>query len=391
MSRKHYAGGDLRRAVTIEDLRRIAHRRLPRSSCEYLEGGAEDELTLKRNRDVFERIAWVPRSLVGIAMPDPAVSLFGKRANLPIVIAPTGFNGLLWPQGDIALARAAATAGVPFTLSTVSNCAIETLAREAPGDNWFQLYPVKDQRTLERLVDRARDAGYGTLVVTTDVPALGAREWDQRNYRAPMKLGVPALLDMLAHPGWVWRVLLPGGVPRFENLVEFIPSSGQRPSALLGARYLSTQLNPLFSWLDVARLRERWRGRLVLKGILSVDDARRAVELGADGIVLSNHGGRQLDSAISGVELLPAVAAELRDRATIFVDGGFRRGSDVLKAVALGAHAVMIGRATLYGLAAGGEAGVAHALTLLRGEMERTMTLLGCRNMTEVDRQLVLR
>ncbi len=338
---------------------------------------------------MFERIAWLPRTLVGVAMPDLAVDLFGKRANLPVVIAPTGFNGLLWPQGDVALARAAATAGIPFTLSTVSNCSIETLAREASGDNWFQLYPVKDPRSLERLVDRARDAGYGTLVVTTDVPTLGAREWDQRNYRAPMQLGAAALLDMLAHPAWMWRVLLPRGVPRFENLVEFLPAGGQRQSALLGARYLATQLNPMFSWEDVARLRERWRGRLVLKGILSPDDARRAVELGADGIVLSNHGGRQLDSAVSGVELLPAVAAELRDRTTLLVDGGFRRGSDVLKAVALGAHAVMIGRATLYGLAAGGEAGVAHALSLLRAEMERTMTLLGCRNMGEVGRQLI--
>jgi (S)-mandelate dehydrogenase len=389
MRRRHYTGRDLRRAITIEDLRRIAHRRLPRSGCEYLEGGAEDEVSLKRNRNVFDRIAWQPRSLVGVAMPDPAVSLFGKRANLPIVIAPTGFNGLLWPQGDIALARAAATAGVPFTLSTVSNCAIEKLAREAPGDNWFQLYPVKDPRSLERLIDRARDAGFGTLVVTTDVPVLGAREWDQRNYRAPLKLGLPALLDMLAHPGWMWRVARAGGVPRFENLTEFLPTGDGNRSALLGARYLSTQLNPLFSWQDVARLRDRWRGRLVLKGLLTLDDARRAVDIGADGLVLSNHGGRQLDSAVTGMEVLPAVAAELRGRATLLVDGGFRRGSGVLKAVALGAHGVMIGRAMLYGLAAGGEAGVAHALNLLRGEMERAMTLLGCRTMAEVGRQLL--
>jgi (S)-mandelate dehydrogenase len=178
-------------------------------------------------------------------------------------------------------------------------------------------------------------------------------------------------------------------VPRFENLIEFLPAGGVRQSAFMGARYLATQLNPLFSWDGVARLRERWRGPLVLKGILSVDDARRAVDLGADGIVLSNHGGRQLDSAISGVELLPAVASELRDRITLLVDGGFRRGSDVLKAVALGAHAVMIGRATLYGLAAGGEAGVAHALMLLRGEMARVMTLLCCRNVAELGRELI--
>ena len=278
MRREHYAGRDLLRALTIEDLRRIARRRLPRSGCEYLEGGAEDELSLKRNRDVFERIAWAPRTLVGVAMPDLAVPLFGKRANMPVAIAPTGFNGLLWPQGDVALARAAATSGIPFTLSTMANCSIETLARDAPGENWFQLYPLKDLRSLDRLVDRARDAGYGTLVVTTDVPQLGAREWDQRNYRAPAKLGGAALLDMLAHPGWMRRVLLPGGVPRFENLLEFLPAGGQGQSALLGVRYLATQLNPMFSWDDVARIRERWRGRLVLKGILSLDDARRAVD-----------------------------------------------------------------------------------------------------------------
>jgi (S)-mandelate dehydrogenase len=389
MRRQHYAGRDLRRAITIEDLRRIAHRRLPRSSCEYVEGGAEDEVSLRRNRDVFERIVWQPRTLIGVAMPDLAVTLFGKRANMPVVIAPTAFNGLLWPQGDLALARAAAVAGIPFTLSTVANLALEKLATDAPGENWFQLYPLKDPRTLDRLVDRARDAGYTTLVVTTDAPSLGAREWDQRNYRAPLKLGIPAFMDMLAHPAWLWRVLLPGGVPRFENLLEFLPAGGQGQSALLGARYLSTQLNPMFTWQDVARLRQRWRGRLVLKGILCLEDASRAAELGADGIVLSNHGGRQLDSAISGVELLPVVAAELGRKLTIMVDGGFRRGTDILKAVALGAHAVLIGRAPLYGLAAGGEAGVSHALTLLRDEMERAMTLLGCRTMAEVGRDLI--
>jgi (S)-mandelate dehydrogenase len=271
----------------------------------------------------------------------------------------------------------------------MSNAALDRVVRDAKGDVWFQLYPVKDPRAIDRLVDKARDTGCSTLVVTCDVPSLGAREWDQRNYRAPLKLSVPSLADMVAHPVWSWRVLLRNGLPRFENLLEFLPDGGKGQSAMVGVRYMSTQLNPSYSWPDVVRLRARWKGKLVLKGILSVDDARRAREVGADGIVLSNHGGRQLDAAISGVELLPAVAAEVGERMTLLVDGGFRRGSDVLKALALGADAVLLGRATLYGLAAGGEAGVAHALMLLRAEMERVLLLLGCRNVGELDRQLI--
>jgi len=236
-------------------------------------------------------------------------------------------------------------------------------------------------------VDLAAGAGCRTLVVTTDVPVLGAREWDQRNYRAPMKLSSANLIDVLRHPGWLRRVMIPRGAPQFENLREFLPPGVD--SALAGVRFMGTQLNPRLSWQDMEHVRRRWPGKLVLKGILCVEDAKRSVDVGADGIVLTNHGGRQLDSCVSGVELLPAVCAEVGDRLCVLVDGGFRRGSDVLKAVALGAHGVMIGRAALYGLAAGGEAGVAHALGLLRTEMERVMTLLGCRNLAELGRHLI--
>jgi len=387
MRRAHYPGRDFRRAINVEELRRIARRRLPHFSFEYLEGGAEDELALKRNRTVFERIAWLPRTLAGVGTPDLSTEILGEACHLPLIIAPTGFNGMLWPQGDLALARAAADAGIPFTLSTVSNYPLASMTAEVPDRVWFQLYPFKDPKAVDLLIDRAQQAGCSTLVVTTDVPVLGAREWDQRNYRAPMKLSLLSMLDVLAHPGWLRRVMIPNGAPQFENLRELLPPGAQ--SALAGVRFMGTQINARLSWEDMERIRRRWPGKMVLKGILCVEDSQRAVDVGADGIVLSNHGGRQLDSSVSGVELLPSVTAEFGSRLAILVDGGFCRGSDVLKAIALGAHGVMIGRATLYGLAAGGQPGVAHALGLLRTEMERTLTLLGCRNLGELGRHLV--
>jgi len=387
MRRAHYLGRNFRRAISVEELRRIARRRLPHFSFEYLEGGAEDELALKRNRAVFERIAWLPRTLAGVGTPDLSTEILGEACHLPLIIAPTGFNGMLWPQGDLALARAAADAGIPFTLSTVSNYPLASMTAEVPDRVWFQLYPFKDPNAVDLLIDRAQQAGCRTLVVTTDVPVLGAREWDQRNYRAPMKLSLFSMLDVLAHPGWLRRVMIPNGAPQFENLRELLPPGAQ--SAMAGVRFMGTQINARLSWEDMERIRHRWPGKLVLKGILCVEDSQRAVDVGADGIVLSNHGGRQLDSCVSGVELLPAVTAEVGSRLAILVDGGFCRGSDVLKAIALGAHGVMIGRATLYGLAAGGQPGVAHALGLLRTEMERTLTLLGCRNLGELGRHLV--
>lgn len=387
MKRQHYAGRDFRRAITIEDLRRVARRRLPNFSYEYVEGGAEDEVTLRRNRDVFEKITWQPRALVGAGPPDMGSEIFGKPVNLPIVVAPTGFNGLLWKQGDIALASAAREAGVPFTLSTASNCSVARLAAAVQGNHWYQLYAYKDQNVVDRLTDHVREAGCAVLVVTADAPVLGAREWDQRNYSAPMQLSLASKLDVCRHPGWLARIMFPSGAPTFENLTEFLPPG--KYSALIGAKYSFSQINSRLSWRDVERIRARWPGKLVVKGVLCIEDARRAAEAGCDGVVLSNHGGRQLDTCVSGVELLPAVASELRDRLTVLVDGGFRRGSDVLKAIALGAHGVMIGRAALYGLAAGGEAGVRHAIGILRTEMERTMLLLGCGSIPELGRHLI--
>jgi (S)-mandelate dehydrogenase len=387
IARSLYSGRDFRRALTIEELRCVALRRLPRFQAEYLEGGSEDEITLKRNRSIFERLAWVPRMLVGTDVPVTTRELFDEACQMPVVIAPTGFNGMLWPQGDLALAKAAASAGIPFTLSTVSNYEVGALNRALPRPAWFQLYPVKDEKTADRLMEKAAEAGCSRLVVTVDTPVLGAREWDRRNYIEPLKLSLGSILDVLLHPRWVTQVLLPKGAPQFANLTEFLPAGAQ--SALQGVRFMGTQVNPRLNWKDIERMRARWKGRLLLKGLLCVEDAQRAADLGCDGVVLGNHGGRQLDSCVAGIEVVRQVSEAVGDRLAVLVEGGFRRGSDVLKALALGADAVMLGRATLYGLAAGGEAGVGHALGLLRQEMERTLTLLGCHSLDELGPHLL--
>jgi (S)-mandelate dehydrogenase len=387
MSRRYYAGRDVARAITVEETRRVAMRRVPRFAMEYLEGGAEDEVSLRRNREIFERIKWLPRALAGAGIPDLGTQILGETVHLPVIVAPTGFNGMLWPQGDMALARAAQAAGVPFTLSTVGNHDVVAMNRELSRPAWFQLYPFKDTKTSDRLLDRAAEAGCDKLVVTVDVPALGAREWDQRSYRRPLQLSPSSVLDVLAHPRWLWQVMIPKGAPEFANLTEFLPAGAR--SALQGVRFMGTQVNPGLAWADIDRMRARWKGKLILKGILCVEDARRSVETGADAIVLSNHGGRQLDTAVAGIELVGQVTTAVGERMTVLVDGGFRRGSDVLKALALGAQGVMLGRATLYGLAAGGEAGVAHVLRLLRAEMERVLILLGCRSLDELGPHLI--
>jgi (S)-mandelate dehydrogenase len=387
MTRRYYAGRDYRHALSIEELRRVALRRLPRFQAEYVEGGSEDEAALRRNRSILERIAWLPRMLQGTGVPVLSREILGDSLHMPLVIAPTGFNGMLWPDGDLALAKAAEQAGIAFTLSTVGNYEVAAMNRALKVPAWFQLYPLKDAKTADRLIDKAQEAGCTKLVVTVDVPSLGAREWDQRNYARPLKLSASSIVDVLQHPRWLTQVMLPKGAPKFANIAEFLPARAQ--SALQGVRFMGTQINPGLAWADMERMRARWQGKFVLKGLLCVEDAQRAADIGCDGIVLSNHGGRQLDSCVTGIEVVGQVAAAVGDRMTILVDGGFRRGGDVLKALALGADGVMLGRAPLYGLAAGGEAGVGHALHLLRIEMERALTLLGCHSLDELGPQLI--
>ena len=361
--RRLYAGHDPARAVSIADLRAMAMARLPGFVAEYLEGGAEDERTLAANRASFAARRFAPRVLTG-ALPASGITLFDQSVALPLVVAPTGFNGLYWPQGDVALARAAAGAGVPFTQSTVSNAAIEDVAT-AGANHWFQLYAFRDRGASAALLARARAAGAQVLVVTVDAQLYGNREWNRRLYRGENTLRWRALLDGALHPGWMARVWR-RGMPGFANLYPFLPAG--QTGLLPSARWVKAAIDPALDWSAVAWARAHWDGPLVVKGIGHPDDAGRALAEGADGVVLSNHGGRQLDGAVSALDLVAPVRDRLGGGFTLLVDGGVRRGVDIATARALGADAVLAGRAVLYGLAAAGQAGAARALAILAEE-----------------------
>lgn len=387
LRRKLYAGREFRRALSIGELRAIARRRVPHFAFEYIESGAEDELTLRWNRAAFEQLRFVPRTLVDTTARHQRTSLLGRDSAAPLVVAPTAMNGMLHRRGDVALARAAAAAGIPSCLSTFSNVRLEELAGEVDGRLWMQLYLLGDRNIARDIVGRAELAGYETLVLTTDANVFGLREWDKRNYRAPGRLTLRNMLDAACHPRWLLDVMLPGGFPRFENVLDFLPPEARSTRA--GVAHLPRLLLPDVTWADVEWLRGAWPRKLLVKGILDAADARRAVELGCDGVVLSNHGGRQLDGCISPMEALPEVVAAVGERAAVLIDSGFRRGTDIVKALALGADAVMVGAATLYGLAAGGEAGVRHAIGLLTGEIDRTLGQLGCNSLEELGPRLL--
>ena len=381
-----------RHAYNIEDLHRIAKRRLPRVAYDYLAGGAEDDVTLKQNRAVFERIRLRPRTLVDVSRRAQRVSVFGKTFESPFGLAPTGAAGLYGFAADIALARAARKAGVPFVLSTASFEPLEKVAREAAGGTlWFQLYMSKDRKAAQNLVTRALTAGYEALIVTTDVPVIGNREFNRRNgFTIPFKLNFANMVDGAMHPGWLCRVflrtLLDSGVPRFQNT-----------DINVGGRIVAKPIEEFraqrdaLEWEDFRWLRGLWPHKLFVKGILRADDALLAAQHGADGVFVSNHGGRQLDGAISPLEALPEIRAALGRRLAIMIDGGIRRGSDIVKALALGADMAFIGRAPLYGIAAGGEAGALHAISILRSEIDRVLALLGCPSIPELDAEFLWR
>jgi (S)-mandelate dehydrogenase len=379
--RRLYSGKAFRRAFSIDELRGIARRAIPNFAFEYIEGGAEDERALHWNRAALDAIRLIPNTLVDTASRQQRISLFGKSSNSPIVIGPTGLNGITRYRGDLALARAAAAAGIPFTLSTVSNMRLEDVAAKAGGRLWMQLYVLKDRAAARDIIARAEGAGYEALVFTSDANVFGYREWDRRNYRAPGKLTLRNMLDVALHPRWVLDVLV-HGIPWFDNIVDFMPPEAK--SARSGVAYFNQLFAPDISWDDVAWIREAWPHKLLIKGVLNVNDALHAADLGCDGIILTNHGGRQLDVCVAPIEMLPIIKRTVGERMTIIVDSGFRRGGDVIKAIALGADAVMIGRATLYGLAAGGEAGVSHAIQILMSEIDRTLGQLGCRTLADV-------
>ncbi|QSN64630.1 alpha-hydroxy acid oxidase [Caballeronia sp. M1242] len=383
MQRRLYTGNDPRRAHSIEELRGMAQRRVPNFCFEYVEGGAEEEATLLRNRSVFADIAFRPRSLVDVSKRDIGIDLFGRRSAAPFMIGPTGFSGLLSREGDIALASAAAAAGIPFILSNASTVPLERVVASAGGRVWMQVYMYRTRDFVAKLAERAKQAQVEALVVTTDSAIYGKREWDLRNYARPLKLDLRNTLDVLAHPRWMMDVLWPGGMPKFANLGDLLPPG--QDSVRGAASALAKELDPSLSWNDIRWLRDRWPGRLIIKGLIHPEDAARAVSVGADGIVLSNHGGRQLDGSVAALEVLPEVVAEVNGRLAVMLDGGFRRGSDIVKAMALGADAVLLGRATTWGLAAGGRAGVDRAIDILKTEVDRVIGLLGCKSMAELD------
>ncbi|WAH55357.1 alpha-hydroxy-acid oxidizing protein [Pseudomonas silvicola] len=357
-------------AFSVEGFRSLAKRRLPRMVFDYLEGGAEDEKCLQRNRLAFDEWEFRPRRLADVSTRDLSVNLLGNALPMPLLVAPTGLNGAFWPRGDIALATAARKAGIPFMLSTAANASIEQVADKAGGELWFQLYVVHPS-LADQLVARALAAGCRTLVLTTDVAVNGKRERDLRSgFGLPFKYTPKVMLDGMLHPRWSMS-LLAGGMPQMANFANQDANNVELQAALL-----SRKMDASFDWEALKRLRQQWPHRLLVKGILHPDDAARCIELGADGVILSNHGGRQLDSSCSPMSVLKDIA--LAHPGRVLVDSGFRRGSDVVKAMALGAAGVLIGRPLLYGLAAAGEAGASQVLSIFKDEMDRTLANMGC-------------
>ena len=353
---------------------------------EFIDGGAEDELTLADNRAAFERLRFVPRVLNDVSNPDISTDLFGAMASAPIVIAPMGSCMLAWPDADIAIARAASTHGIPYTLSTMSTTSIERMAKAVPGPLWFQLYVLRDHAFNQKLVDRAWANGFKTLVVTLDLQAGGKRERDLRNgISIPLRLSLQHVIEGATHPRWAWNMLR-GGLPAFENIRGYM---GETDAGLTIAARVGQALDPGFDWDDLRKLRDGWPGKLVIKGVEHPDDAARLVDLGADGLWVSNHGGRQLDGAMASADALPLVAKATRGQVPLLVDSGIRRGADILKARALGATAACIGRAALFGAAIAGEQGVKTVLEILTDELKLAMKLSGTRSFKGVDAGLL--
>lgn len=369
--------------IDIHHARRQARRRLPRAVFDYLDGGAENERGLERNRAAFEGLRFRPRRLVDVSSIDTSSSWLGETRPWPFVIAPTGLNGILWPDGDVALGRAAAAAGIPFCLSTAATTTIEDVARRVDGELWFQLYVVT-RELADSLTERAWNAGFRVLVLTTDVPVNGKRLRDLRSgFRVPFKPGPRLAIDVLRHPRWL-AAQLKHGFPELANMKSSGADSLKTQAALMARR-----MDASFDWAALARLRDAWKGRLLVKGILDMDDARRCASLGVDGIAMSNHGARQLDDAVSPLDALIEAPPALD--ASLLVDSGIRDATDAVKALALGADAVMLGRAVLYGLAAAGETGVREVIDLFKQDLVRTLTLLGCPSVSALSRDVLTR
>jgi L-lactate dehydrogenase (cytochrome) len=373
--------------TTIEDLRVLAKRRVPRMFYDYADAGSWTESTYRANETDFAKIKFRQRVAVNLVDRSLKSTMVGQEVAMPVALAPTGLTGMQHADGEILAARAAEKIGVPFTLSTMSICSIEDVAARTTRPFWFQLYVMRDRDFINRLIDRAKAAKCAALVLTLDLQVMGQRHKDIRNgLTAPPRLTIPTMMNLATRPRWCWNMLR---TPRrqFGNIIGHATGVSDMSSL---SSWTAQQFDPALSWGDVAWIKERWGGKLIIKGIMDPEDARLAVKSGADALIVSNHGGRQLDGAQSSIGALPAIVDEVGSRIEVHMDGGIRSGQDVIRALALGAKGVYIGRPFLYGLGAMGEAGVARCLEIIRNELDLTMAFCGLRDVREVDRNILL-
>jgi len=376
------------RVVNIGDLRHAAERRLPRVVFDYVDGGAQGEITLRENTRAFEEVTFRPRNAVAVSGCDLRTKVLGTELSMPMLLAPIGFSRMLYPQGEITAARAAGKADIGFTLTTISGCALEKVAEATQGPRWYQLYLVGGRECAEAALERAKKAGFTALAITIDTGTFGMRERDVYN-GASVLMGsrtiakIRFLPHLLAHPGWLAGFLRDGGMLQLPNVI--VPGRGPMPLAETQASLARS----VVTWADLKWLRKTWPGPIVVKGVMIGDDARRALDEGVAGVVVSNHGGRQLDGVAASLRALPEIVKAVGGRAEVLMDGGIRRGGDIAKAICLGARAVLIGRAYAYGLGAAGEAGVARAIEILRADLVRVLALLGCESVAELNRSYV--
>lgn len=379
---------NLSRAVTVQDLRTIAERRVPKPVFDYLDGGGEGEVTLRENCRAFQDITFRARHAVSVGPCDLGAKVLGTELALPFMLAPVGYSRLMHPEGECAAARAAGEAGTGYILSTISGHKMEDVKASSSGPVWYQLYLMGGRECAEAAVTRARGAGFSALVLTIDTAVAGIRERDIRNGVNELLSGnpfsmIPYLPQVFSRPGWLASFLFDGGVPKLENVV--VPGRGPIPMVDVGKALAESAV----TWADMRWLRELWPGPIIVKGVLTGDDARRAMDEGAAAVVVSNHGGRQLDGLPATIRALPEVLAAVNGRIEVLMDGGIRRGTDVVKAICMGARAVLVGRAYAYGLAAAGRPGVTRAIQILRTDVERTLRLLGCASIAELDRTYI--
>lgn len=372
-------------AYSISDFREIAKRKLPKGLFEFIDRGNDDEIAMQENIEALARIKLVSRVLTDVSKRNLSIELLGKQQALPFAIGPTGSAGLTWFEGEIALAKAAAKLGIPFTLATGSMTAMERVVSEAGGTLWFQLYLWPDRSLSHQLVRRASAAGYDALVFTVDTPVAPGREYNLRNgFVIPFQFTRHNVIDVLKHPGWllgvIGKYLSHSGLPKYANFPEHMQT---KITALPMGRSMAT--NESMSWEDLKELRKIWPRKLIVKGIQHPEDAKLAIHYGADAIVVSNHGGRVLDSSPATIDILPRIVEHVNQQATILIDGGFRRGSDIIKALALGADAVLLGRAPLYGTASAGQTGAERVLGLYKNEIDRVLGLIGCQDVNDLN------